>query len=157
ALAVNAYRAAGRHLPDLADAKARMLFDDDAADASMRHDEIRAASRDLARLFGYRVRSGGLEKLESIGPRLSSLVAAAALQPPYLGTAHHHAGSRSGIGEIAAAFFGDHEEAHEHDALVFTDTFDETNGVAGTMRRLAAEAARGELPLHVATARAEAA
>ena len=103
------------------------------------------STRQLARLFGYRVREGGvdLDRLDSLGPRLSSLVAAAALQAPYLGTAHHHAGSRAGIGEIAAAFFGDHEEEREPDALVFTDTFDETNGVAGTMRRLAAEGARG--------------
>ena len=84
------------------------------------------------------MREGGvdLDRLDSLGPRLSSLIAAAALQAPYLGTAHHHAGSRSGIHDIAAAFFGDQEEAREHDALVFTDTYDETNGVAGTMRRL---------------------
>ncbi len=158
ALAVNAYRAGGRTLPPLADAKVRMLFDEDATDASARHDEIRTATRQLARLFGHRVREGGvaIDSLESLGPRLSSLVAAAALQAPYLGTAHHHAGSRSGIGEIATAFFGDHEEAGELDALVFTDTFDETNGVAGTMRRLAAEGARSALPVRVATARAEA-
>ncbi len=159
ALAVNAYRAAGRTLPPLADAKARMLFDEDGAHAAARHDEIRSATRDLARLFGHRGRHGGvgLEGLEGLGPRLSALLAAGALQAPYLGTAHHHAGSRSGIREIAAAFFGDHEEAREHDALVFTDTYDETNGVAGTMRRLRAEAAAGALPVRVATARATAA
>ena len=157
ALAVNAYRADGRVLPPLADAKVRMLFDEDAADAAERHEEIRSATRQLARLYGYRVREGGvdLDSIGSLGSRLSSLVAAAALQAPYLGTAHHHAGSRSGIDEIAAAFFGDHEEAHELHALVFTDTFDETNGVAGTMRRLAAAGADGVLPLRVATARAE--
>jgi glycosyltransferase involved in cell wall biosynthesis len=158
ALAVNAYRDGGRTLPPLADAKVRMLFDEDASDAAARHEEIRQSTRQLARLFGYRVREGGvdLDRLDSLGPRLSSLVAAAALQAPYLGTAHHHAGSRAGIGDIAAAFFGDHEEEREPDALVFTDTFDETNGVAGTMRRLAAEGARGALPVRVATARAEA-
>jgi len=157
ALAVNAYRADGRVLPPLADAKVRMLFDEDAADAAERHEEIRSATRQLARLYGYRVREGGvdLDSIGSLGSRLSSLVAAAALQAPYLGTAHHHAGSRSGIDEIAAAFFGDHEEANERDALVFTDTFDETNGVAGTMRRLAAAGADGTLPIRVATAREE--
>jgi len=159
ALAMNAFRADGRSFPALADAKVRMLFDEDASDADARHEEIRTSTRQLARLYGYRVREGGvdLDRLDSIGPRLSSLLAAAALQAPYLGTAHHHAGSRAGIGEIASAFFGDHEEARELDALVFTDTFDETNGVAGTMRRLAAEGGCGALPIRVATARAEAA
>jgi hypothetical protein len=77
------------------------------------------------------------------------------VQAPYLATSHHHAGSRVGLDEIQAAFFDDHEEEHELRALVFTDTLDETNGVAGTMRRLAAEGERGALPVRVATAGAE--
>jgi glycosyltransferase involved in cell wall biosynthesis len=158
ALAFNAYRAQGRALPALADAKARMLFDEDADDAANRHEEISSATRELARLYGSRVREGGLglDGLAALGSRLESLVAATALQVPYLGTAHHLASSRSGIRELAAEFFGDNEEERDPDALVFTDTFDETNGVAGTMRRLAERAAAGDLPLAVATAGATA-
>jgi glycosyltransferase involved in cell wall biosynthesis len=109
-------------------------------------------------MLGSHAREGGtsLDHLDSIGPRLSALVAAAAVQAPYLGTAHHHAGARSGLDEIENAFFGVREEARELRAMVFTDTFDEANGVAGTMRRLATEGAHGELPVRVATARAEA-
>jgi glycosyltransferase involved in cell wall biosynthesis len=159
ALAVNAYREGGRALPPLASVQVRALFDEDAVNSAARHDEIAAASRQLAQLLGSRVRKGGvdLDHLESIGPRLSALVAAAALQAPYLGTAHHHAGARADLAGIESAFFGGREEARELRTMVFTDTFDEANGVAGTMRRLAAQGARGELPIRVAAARAEAA
>jgi glycosyltransferase involved in cell wall biosynthesis len=135
------------------------LFDDDALDSTGRHEEISAASRQLAQLLGSRVRKGGvdLDQLDSVGSRLSALVAAAALQAPYLGTAHHHAGASADLDQIEAAFFGGREEERELRVLVFTDTFDEANGVAGTMRRLAAQGARGALPIRVATARAEAA
>ncbi len=44
------------------------------------------------------------------------------------------------------------DETAEPKALVFTDTFTETNGVAGTMRRLAAEAEGGAAGLTVVTA-----
>jgi glycosyltransferase involved in cell wall biosynthesis len=157
ALAVNAYRAGGHTLSPLAATQARALFDEDADDAGARHEEISAASRQLTRLLGSRVREGGvhLDGLASIGTRLSALVAAAAVQVPYLGTSHHHAGARASLAEINAAFFGEQEEGHELRALVFTDTFDETNGVAGTMRRLAADGGRGVLPVRVATAREE--
>jgi glycosyltransferase involved in cell wall biosynthesis len=157
ALAVNAYRQGGHALPPLLAAQARMLFDEDAADAGVRHEEIRAASRQLVRLLGSRVREGGvdLDRLDSVGSRLSALVGAAALQAPYLGTAHHHAGAKADLEAIEDAFFGGRDEAREIRALVFTDTFDEANGVAGTMRRLAAEGARGSLGVQVATARAD--
>jgi glycosyltransferase involved in cell wall biosynthesis len=159
ALAVNAYREGGRTLPPLAAVQVRALFDDDALDSTGRHEEISAASRQLAQLLGSRVRKGGvdLDQLDSVGSRLSALVAAAALQAPYLGTAHHHAGASADLDQIEAAFFGGREEERELRVLVFTDTFDEANGVAGTMRRLAAQGARGALPIRVATARAEAA
>ena len=97
------------------------------------------------RLLGERARSGGvaLAALPGAGRRLSALTYAAGLQPPYLATAHHHAGSREGLGEIERGFFGASRRAHRPRALVFTDTFSEINGVAGTMRRLAAAAADG--------------
>ena len=156
ALAVNAYREAGGKLSPLAATQLRALFDDDAADPAARHEEIRAVSRQLTQLLGGRAREGvTVQRLDALGSRLSALVSAVAVQAPYLATSHHHAGSRAGLDEIQAAFFDDHEEEHELRALVFTDTFDETNGVAGTMRRLAAEGERGAVPVRVATARAE--
>jgi glycosyltransferase involved in cell wall biosynthesis/predicted metal-dependent phosphoesterase TrpH len=156
ALAVNAYRESGGEVTPLAATQLRALFDDDAANPDERHEEIRAVSRQLTHLLGGRAREGAtLRRLDSLGSRLSALVTAVAVQAPYLATSHHHAGSRVGLDEIQAAFFDDHEEEHELRALVFTDTLDETNGVAGTMRRLAAEGERGALPVRVATAGAE--
>jgi glycosyltransferase involved in cell wall biosynthesis len=98
-----------------------------------------------------------LDRLPLVGSRLAALVAAAAVQAPYLGSAYHQAGARADLAEIAGAFFGCREEVGEPSVLVFTDTFDEANGVAGTMRRLAADGALGELPVRVAISRAEAA
>jgi glycosyltransferase involved in cell wall biosynthesis/predicted metal-dependent phosphoesterase TrpH len=156
-LAVNAYREAGGDVSPLAAGQLRALFDDDALDPGARHAEIRAVSRQLARLLGARVREGAdLRRLDSIGTRLSALVSAVAVQAPYVATANHHAASRAGLGELEEAFFGTREEAHDGRALVFSDTFDEANGVAGTMRRLATEGEHGALPVRVATARAEA-
>ena len=155
ALALNAYRDGGGKLSSIAATQVRALFDEDAADAALRHEEICATSRQLARLLGSKARDGGvgLGQLEAIGPRLAALVAAGAVQAPYLGTAHHQAGGRAGLIEIEEAFFGEREETRDLDSLVFTDTFDEANGVAGTMRRLAAEGAHGKLALRVAAAR----
>jgi glycosyltransferase involved in cell wall biosynthesis/predicted metal-dependent phosphoesterase TrpH len=155
ALAANAYREGGHSVSPLVSVQLRALFDDDAEDASARHDEITAASRELTRMLGSRVRTGGMD-VDSLGTRLSALVAAAAVQLPYLGTAHHQAGSRASLDEIDTAFFRVERTDRELKALVFTDTFDEANGVAGTMRRLATEGAHGALPLSVATARTEA-
>src|SRR5262249_41790798 len=158
ALAANAYREAGGELSPLAATQLRTLFDEDAADATQRHDEIRGATVQLARLLGERVRRGGigLTKLDSVGPRLSALAYAGALQAPYLATAHHHAGARADLDGIETALCGLGGERRELRSLVFTDTYDEANGVAGTMRRLAADGAAGHLPVRVATARATA-
>jgi glycosyltransferase involved in cell wall biosynthesis/predicted metal-dependent phosphoesterase TrpH len=158
-LAVHAYREAGGEISSPLAQQISVLFDQDSEDAALRHSEIRGASVQLARLLGERGRRGGIGfgELDFVGMRLQALASAAALQLPYLATAQHHAGSRSGLREIDEAFFGRREEADELRALVFTDTFDEANGVAGTMRRLAAEGAAGALPVRVATARPEAA
>ena len=79
----------------------------------------------------------GLDALPTAGPRVASLLLAGALEAPYLASMRHHTGSRSEIEELEAAFFGIGRPTAEPRALVFTDTFAETNGVAGTMRRLA--------------------
>ena len=73
-------------------------------------------------------------------------LAAIALHAPYLGTAHHHASSRHGLAYLEEAFFGIAPAPPALRVLCFSDTYDELNGVAGTMRRLSAEGARrGEL------------
>ena len=146
ALFANAYRNSGAELPDTIRAQVEALFDDDAADADERHREIADQSARFVRLLGERARSGGvsLTELPGAGRRLAALAFAGGLQLPYLATARHHADSRSGLGAIEDGFFGMRTTIRrEPRALLFTDTFSEVNGVAGTMRRLAAAAANG--------------
>jgi glycosyltransferase involved in cell wall biosynthesis len=153
ALAVNAYRAGGGELPDLFAARVERLFDADAGQADQRHAEISAAMADLARLLGERARAGGvgLASLPEIGGRLGAVALAAALQAPYLATAHHNADSRQSLRAIEHAFFGIQVDEPDPRALVFTDTFAEVNGVAGTMRQLAAASAAGRFAGTVVT------
>lgn len=154
ALLVNAYRAGGGELPDMLAARVERLFDSDGKNADERHAEISGAMGDLARVLGERARAGGvgLSSLPGIGGRLGAVAFAAALQAPYLATAHHHADSRQSLRAIEHGFFGgDVEEPHPR-ALVFTDTFAEMNGVAGTMRQLAAASAAGGFAGTVVTA-----
>jgi glycosyltransferase involved in cell wall biosynthesis/predicted metal-dependent phosphoesterase TrpH len=146
ALFANAYRIAGADLPDTIRAQVEQLFDIDAADADERHREIADQSTRFVRLLGERARSGGvsLAELPGAGRRLGALAFAAGLQLPYLATARHHAESRSCLAEIERGFFGSRATMPRRPrALLFTDTFSEVNGVAGTMRRLAAAAAEG--------------
>jgi len=148
ALFVNAYRASGAELPDTVRAQVEQLFDHDAEDAAERHREIADLSSRLVRLLGERARSGGvtLSSLPGAGRRLGALAFATGLQLPYLATAHHHAGSRDDLRAIERAFFGEARRVREPRALLFSDTFSEVNGVAGTMRRVAAAAADGSFP-----------
>jgi glycosyltransferase involved in cell wall biosynthesis len=145
ALFVHAYRKGGGELPDTIRVQLEQLFDVDSDDAELRHREIAELSTRLVRLLGARARSGGvtLANLPGAGSRLGSLAFAAGLQLPYLATAHHHAGSRDGLTSLESAFFRTSRLRPEPRALLFTDTFSEVNGVAGTMRRLAAAAAEG--------------
>lgn len=146
ALFANAYRNSGAELPDTIRAQVEALFDDDAADPEERHREIADQSARFVRLLGERARSGGvsLAELPGAGRRLGALAFAGGLQLPYLATARHHADSRSGLAAIEDGFFGLRTTTRrEPRALLFTDTFSEVNGVAGTMRRLAAAAADG--------------
>jgi glycosyltransferase involved in cell wall biosynthesis len=145
ALLAGAYRSGGGQLPELLAARVERLLDADAEDAAARHAELSAAMSQLARLLGERARSGGIElsALPGIGRRLGAFAFAAALQTPYLATAHHHADAGRSLRAIERGFFGAEVEEREPRALVFTDTFSEVNGVAGTMRRLAAASAAG--------------
>jgi glycosyltransferase involved in cell wall biosynthesis/predicted metal-dependent phosphoesterase TrpH len=154
ALLVNAYRAGGGSLPEMLAARIGRLFDTDAEDAAERHAEIAGAMEDLARLLGERARAGGvgLSSLPGIGGRLGAVAFAAALQAPYLATAQHHADSRQSLRAIEHGFFGIEVAEPEPRVLVFTDTFEEVNGVAGTMRQLAAASAAGRFCGAVVTA-----
>ena len=149
ALFANAYRVSGAELPDTIGAQVEELFDTDAEDADERHHEIADQSARFVRVLGVRARAGGmsLAELPGAGRRLGALAFAAGLQLPYLATARHHAESRAGLADIEHAFFGRRSRMPlTPRALLFTDTFVEVNGVAGTMRRLAAAAAEGVYP-----------
>lgn len=154
-LFLRAYRAGGGHLPAAIAPELERLLDEDADEAYERHSEIAASAARLASVLAERARSGGLgfEAVPGLGPRAGALALAGALQAPYLATAGHHAGSRAGLRQIERAFFGPGRAHTEPRALVFTDTLEEVNGVAGTMRRLAAAGAEGRLPLAVVAAR----
>lgn len=143
ALLVNAYRRSGSELPETLREQLEALFDRDAADAEERHREIADFSGRLVRLLGERARTGGvsLSSLPGAGRRLGAFAFASGLQLPYLAAAHHQAGAGAGLAEIERGFFGGSAAVRTPRALVFTDTFAETNGVAGTMRRLAHAAA----------------
>jgi glycosyltransferase involved in cell wall biosynthesis len=149
ALFANAYRLSGAELPDTIRAQVEQLFDEDCEDADARHREIADQGARFVRLLGERARSGGvsLAELPGAGRRLGALAFAAGLQLPYLATGRHHAESRSGLGALEAAFFPTAGALpREPRALLFTDTFREVNGVAGTMRRLALAADAGTYP-----------
>jgi glycosyltransferase involved in cell wall biosynthesis/predicted metal-dependent phosphoesterase TrpH len=138
ALGAGAYRDAGGRMAEPWSDVVAELLDQDAEDAAARHAEIAAVAARAARQLAASARRGGFGPgaIGGAGGRLAALAAAGAVQLPYLATAHHHAGSRSGLRSVEEAFFGLSSRG-EPRALVFTDTFDETNGVAGTMRRLA--------------------
>ena len=144
-LLVNAYRARGGALPELLEARVAQLIDADADDADVRHAEIATALADLSRMLGARARAGGtdLSALSRAPGRLGAIALAAALQAPYFAGAHHHGDAAVALRELERGFFDVTVEARSPRALVFTDTFAETNGVAGTMRHLAAASAAG--------------
>jgi glycosyltransferase involved in cell wall biosynthesis len=154
ALLANGYRAGGGVLPDLLAARVERLFDEDAADPVERHREITEAMVDLSCVLGERGRAGGLQlsSLSGLGGRLMAFAFSAALQTPYLATAQHHADSRHSLQAIEQGFFGLSVREHDPRALVFTDTFVDVNGVAGTMRQLAAASADGRFEGHVVVA-----
>ena len=103
-----------------------------------------AATSLVARGLSDGARRGALDldALPTLGHRLGTLLLAGALEAPFVGAVRHHAETRIGVRELQRELqrelLGGGELAHEPRALVFTDTFAETNGVAGTMRLLAA-------------------
>jgi len=139
-LFVNAYRESGGHLPEPAATTIASVLDRDTPGADERHRRLTLAVGSAVRMLGEQAREGGigLSTLPEAGSRIGRLLLAAGLQAPFLASAHHHAGARRDLEAIEAELFGSVVARHEPRALVFTDTFIETNGVAGAMRRLAA-------------------
>jgi glycosyltransferase involved in cell wall biosynthesis len=89
--------------------------------------------------------SGGLVRagLGGLADRLGWLLGSAAMVAPYLAAAGYHASEARFAAQVGAEFFGQPmpEEGPVRVAML-TDTYDELNGVAVTMRRLAARSAR---------------
>jgi glycosyltransferase involved in cell wall biosynthesis len=152
-LALNAYRQEGRVLPAFLADHVAPLFDN-GADSPSRHEEIMAVSSLIASVLGERAREGGigLDTLPSMGGRVGQLLLAGALEVPFLASMKHHTGTQRDVEQIESAFFGIRRHEREPRSLVFTDTFAETNGVAGTMRWLAGAGAAEEASLAVVTA-----
>jgi glycosyltransferase involved in cell wall biosynthesis len=148
ALLLNAYRASGRVIPEPLRTEIGAFFDD-PLDGAERHERIVAASSALARRLAEGARSGALDidELPSLGRRAGALLLAAAIEAPFVAAVRHQAGTRIDVKQIEAEFLGLRPPPTEPRALVFTDTFHDTNGVALTMRRLA----DATLPLTVVT------
>ena len=154
-LALNAYRERAGGLPEPWGPPIADLFDEIADDAAERHAEILHATELAARLAGERARAvpeSAASGLGSAGGRLAGLLLAGALHAPYAATQHHHASSRSDLRAIRESFFGVPASNDAPRAVVFTDTYFDTNGVAGTMRRIVASAVERQEPVRVITA-----
>src|SRR5262245_10101040 len=140
-LFVNAYRESAEVLPASATVAAGVVAALDDADASAPecHRRLTAGVRATARALAEQAREGGLglDSLPDAGSRVGRLLLAGALHAPFLASAHHQAGARRDLAAIEAELFGEYAEPVAPRALIFTDTFEETNGVAGTMRWLA--------------------
>jgi len=92
---------------------------------------------------------GDTISLGSLGRRLDALIAAAGLAAPYYFASRYMRAEHSYALEFERDFFGgsaDVGTSGAPHALVLTDTFDEINGAAGTMRRLAAWSAEQVAP-----------
>jgi glycosyltransferase involved in cell wall biosynthesis len=153
ALGLNAFRRSGGTLPEPIADQVAALLDEDVDDVLAHHERVSTATGAIARSLGERARTGALaiDALPTFGGRLGSVLLAAGLEAPYLAAFHHRAGTHQDVLEVERAFFGLAGRTSEPRALLFTDTFAEANGVAGTMRRLRDEAAAGELEVTVVT------
>jgi glycosyltransferase involved in cell wall biosynthesis len=112
-------------------------------DAPTRHRRLSLVADWLhSELIATALGSGG-ESAGTWGRRLEALVGAAAVAAPRLVTARYMEDERRFARSMGRSFFGgDLMAPRPVTALMLTDTVDELNGVAGTMRRLADYAAR---------------
>jgi glycosyltransferase involved in cell wall biosynthesis len=150
-LFVNAYRErAGGATSEVAGALVE-LFAAEYDDAREHHRAITEMVSRTVRALVAQARADGIElgRVEGGGGRVAAAALAAVLQVPLLATTRHQAASRAGLREIEQGFFGPRQTGGEPRVLLFTDTFRETNGVAGTVRRLAAASAAGQVSLRV--------
>jgi glycosyltransferase involved in cell wall biosynthesis len=96
------------------------------------------------------IASGDVGGVGGIGNRIGLLMGAMMLATPYLTSAGYHAAEARHARGVGREFFGDPiESGTPPRTLMLTDTFDELNGVAGTMRNLADRAAALDLPITV--------
>jgi glycosyltransferase involved in cell wall biosynthesis len=139
ALLFNAYRASGRAIPVALEEEIAEFFDA-PPDGADRHEQLIAATSSLAQRLAAAARHGALDldQLPSLGQRMGALLLAGAIEAPFVGAVRHQARTRLDVKQLEAEFFGFATTDAETRALIFTDTFDDTNGVALTMRRLAA-------------------
>jgi len=108
--------------------------------ASRSHARYRVATdwaqREILRkaIEGDTARAG----LSGVTDRIAVLLGSLALAAPYMAAAGYHAAEARHARALAREFFGDDGlEEVQATTVVFTDTFDDLNGVAGMMRRLA--------------------
>ena len=150
-LVLHAYRASGRPIPDAIEQSIGPHFDE-PLEGPDRHEKLIAASSAVARKVAANARDGvlDLDQLPSLGRRLGAFLLAGTIEAPFVAAVRHQAQTRLDVKELEAEFFGAPAQAAEPRALVFTDTFHETNGVALTMRRLARLGAEGA-PVQVVT------
>ena len=156
ALLVNAYRADGRAIPEPLEAAIKQYLDE-PLDGPGRHDRLVETSSALVRRLAASARDGALDldQLSSFGRRLGALLLAGVIEAPFVGAVRHHARTRLDAKTLEADFFGLSARVAEPRALVFTDTFHDTNGVALTMRRLARFGAEASLKVVTCGAPAE--
>ena len=148
-LILHSYRASGRSIPETIEESIGPYFDE-PLEGPDRHERLIAASSAVARKLAASAREGALDldEIPSLGRRLGALLLAGTIEAPFVGAVRHHAQTRLDVKELEAEFFGAPAQLAEPRALVFTDTFHETNGVALTMRRLARLGAEGA-PLRI--------
>src|SRR5262245_3934126 len=153
ALLINSYRASGRAIPEPIGAEIT-TFLEAPPDGPDRHARIVEASSSVARRLAAGARHGALDldQLPSIGRRLGALLLAGSIEAPFVAAARHQAQTRLDVQRLEADFFGARTPSGKPQGLGFTDTFDGTNGVAGTMRKLA-EAGAETTGLTVVTCR----
>jgi len=150
-LFLHAWRERRGTLPTPALERLAALFDQDAEEPAQQHEEIAAAAGQAAQELVVDGLAGSADvgAIATLGGRIGLIALSGGLELPYLVSAHHQAGSRAGLREIEDEFFGLPQPMRSPRALVFTDTLEETNGVARTMKMLADAAAAGTLPLSV--------
>lgn len=137
---IRAFRAASR-LPDGAARSHQRL-----------HLAMSWAGHTLAARGRGRGKGADLDGPAALLDRLAGLGGSAMLSLPYLAATAYHAGEARFAARIDEAFFGASiDGARRHRVAMLTDTFDQINGAAGTLRRFAQHSTRTGAPSVVMT------